>query len=287
MERRSFLTGGLCGLLAPTGLAVAGCAAFGADAAGPDPASASQAREPSPIAGQGYRLAFSDEFDTPLDVGEAGYRWCPHLWWQRPMEARQYGVGGSSLYLRCFRDNGWADCNLSTEWADTRGGRFFRGGYFEARITCAKAWNAFWLFSVNHSRGVPKTAPDRWCSELDILETDSAQPRRLVSTLHRNTGGERNGGPPDRQNRNNNHDVTSDLPGSWHRYAALWTREEIVWFFDEQEVARCPTFESSWQDMFLILGLGKGGVNGGPPPPPEVDSVEMLVDWVRVWQKAP
>jgi hypothetical protein len=284
MKRRFFLTG-LCSIIAPAALDVGACSAFGAGPAGVDPASLERAKEPAPVAGRGYRLVFSDEFDGPLDVGENGRRWCPHMWWERPMERRQYEVSDSNLHVRCFRDNGWADCNLTTEWADTRGGSFFRGGYFEARINCARAWNAFWLFSVNHSRGVPQTAPDRWCSELDILETDSAQPNRFVGTLHRNTWAPGNTGPPDRQNANNNHELAVDLLGRWHSYAALWTPREVVWFVDDQPVAHSPTFESSWQDMFLILGLGKGGVNGGSPPPTGIDSVEMLVDWVRVWQR--
>ncbi len=284
LKRRSFLAGGLSSLAAPMAVVASGCATHSAEAAGVDPASAGRAREPAPIAGRGYRLVFSDEFEGPLDVGENGRRWCPHMWWAHPMERRQYGVSNSNLYLRCFRDNGWADCNLTSEWSDTRGGSFFRGGYFEARINCARAWNSFWLFSVNHSRGVPKTAPDRWCSELDILETDSAQPKRFVGTLHRNTVSPGNPGPPDRQNGNNNHELAIELLGRWHSYAALWTREEVAWFVDDQPIGRCPTYDSSWQAMFLILGLGKGGVNGGPPPPMGTDSVEMLVDWVRVWQ---
>lgn len=286
MQRRSFLAGGLLGLTMPAGLCAGGCSAEDAKrpGAGPDPASASLAKEPALLAGRGYRLTFSDEFETPLDVGEVAHRWCPHMWWERPMNPRQYGVRDSSLYLRIFADDGWRNCNLTTEWADTRGGSFFRGGYFEARIFCARAWNAFWLFSVNHSRALPKTTPDRWCSELDILETDSAQPRRLVGTLHRNTGGSANGGPPDRQNPNNNHDLSSEILGRWHIYSALWTEDKIVWLVDGKEIARCPTFRSSWQYMFLILGLGKGGVNGGPAPTGDIDMVEMRVDWVRVWQ---
>jgi hypothetical protein len=283
MKRRAFLAAGVCATVAPLGLVAEGCAGETRMAA--DPRSAGRAKLPAPIAGQDYRLIFSDEFDGRLDIGETGHRWAPHIWWQQAMDERQYGTRDSCLYLRSLRDNGWGDCNLSTEWGDTRGGTFFRGGYFEARVNCAKGWNAFWLFSVNHSRSVPKTRADAWCSELDILETDAAQPTRLVGTLHRNTGGAKNGGPADQQNHNSNHEVGVTLLGEWHTYAALWTRSEIVWFVDEREVARCPTFESTWQEMFLILGLGKGGVNGGPAPPDGVDMIEMLVDWVRVWEK--
>jgi hypothetical protein len=241
--------------------------------------------EPMPLAGRGYRLVFRDEFDGPLEIGENGYRWSPHLWYDRPAEARQYGVRDSCLFIRCFRDNGWASCSIAAEWPNTRTGTFFRGGYLEARMKCAKAWNAFWMFSTSQSRSIPKDSPERWGSELDIVETDSAHPNWFVGTLHRNTGGSQYGGPADGTNHNNIHDVGIDLFETWHVFAALWTRHQVAWFLDGREVARCPTFESSWQPMFPIFGLGPGGVNGGPPPSADVATIELLVDWVRVWQR--
>ena len=141
------------------------------------------------------------------------------------------------------------------------------------------------LFSVSHSRSVPKLGPENWAGEIDILETDSARPSRFYGTLHSNTGGEKQGGPPDRFNRNFAHEAGTQLLDQWHTYAALWTRDEIVWFLDDREIGRCPAFESTWQEMFLIFDLVKGGVDGGPMPSPEIDMIEMLVDWVRVWQR--
>jgi hypothetical protein len=271
--------GGIGGLLAT------GCAAQAFAGNRSDPPPWAMGLSPAPIAGRGYRFVFSDEFDAPLDVGERGRRWCPHLWYDKPAEQRQYGQRDSCLYLRSFRDAGWPDCNLTTEWGDAGSGTFFRGGYFEARIKCPQAWSAFWLFSVAHSRGVAKRGPQDWAGEIDILETDSARPTSVYGTLHRNTSGPRYGGPPDKMNSSNGHDVHRGIFGEWHTYAALWTRDEVVWFFDDREVSRSPSFESTWQDMFLILGLGKGGVDGGPPPAADVAMIEMLVDWVRVWQQ--
>jgi Glycosyl hydrolases family 16 len=282
MDRRSLLKLGLGGVAS---LVATRCSARGV---GDDPAHPpgwAAGVSPAPIAGRGYRLVFDDEFDGPLDVGERGRRWCPHLWYDKAAEPRQYGQRDSCLYLRSFRDAGWPDCNLTTEWGDTRSGTFFRGGYFEARIRCPQAWSAFWLFSVKHSRGVAKNGPEDWAGEIDILETDSARPTSVYGTLHRNTSGPRYGGPPDKTNASNGHDVHRGVFDDWHSYGVLWTREEVVWFFDDREVSRTPSFESTWQEMFLILGLGKGGVDGGPPPASDVQMIEMLVDWVRVWQQ--
>jgi hypothetical protein len=284
MDRRSFLKGGVGGLLAPPLLTTA-CSGQDLEHSPAKAAPWTRGFSPAPIAGQGYQLVFDDEFDAPLDIGEDGHRWCPNLWYERPASSRQYGVRESCLYLRCFHDDDWRGCQLTTEWASARSGTFFRGGYFEARIKCAPAWNAFWLFSVSHSRGFAEDDPEHWAGELDILETDSARPHRFYGTLHRNTAGPRSGGPPDDFNRNHSREMASALLGQWHTYAALWTRDDVTWFVDDQETIRCRAFESSWQDMFLILDLVRGGVEGKPAPPPETDMIEMLVDWVRVWQQ--
>lgn len=266
MSRRSLVLGGAALALAPT-VGVA-------------------AEEPAPIAGLGYKPTFVDEFDT-LDVGETGHRWTPHLWYERPADPDQYSVANSILTLRCVRRGGaWQGVNLATEWARATGGTFFRGGYFEARMKVPRAWPAFWLFSVNHSRSVPANykEPSTLCGEIDIFEGDSAQPREFCGTLHRNTSG--GGDIPDRINHNNCLETAHDLTQDWHLYSALWTKREIVWYLDRAETHRTFAFDSTWQDMFLILDVVPGGVLRGPPPPDTLASVDLLVDWVRVWAPA-
>ena len=253
-------------------------------AATPAAAIADEAAMPAPLAGLGYKLAWADEFDA-LDIGETGRRWAPHLWYERPAGADHYSVADSILTLKCLRRGGaWEDCNLATEWADTRGGSFFRGGYFEARMKVPRGWPAFWLFSVNHSRSVAKRPdePASLCAEIDIYEGDSAHPTSFCGSLHRNTGSQ--GGIKDTFNHNNCQDLRVDLTRDWHVYAVLWTHSEVVWYLDGAETHRAPAFDSTWQYQFIILGLGAGGVLNGPKPAPGIDTLEMLVDWVRVWQ---
>jgi hypothetical protein len=258
---------------------------MGAAALGVAPRAFAQSRpEPAPIAGKGYALAFEDDFDT-LDVGETGHRWTPHLWYERPASSDHYSAAQSVLTLRCLKRGGaWEGINLATEWADTRGGTFFRGGYFEARMKVPRAWPAFWLFSANHSRGVAKNAADprTLCAEIDIYEGDSAHPTYFCGALHRNTSGQ--GGVRDEYNHNNCQNPGIDLTQDWHLFSVLWTRREVVWYLDRVETHRAPAFDSTWQDAFLILGIEPGGVLRGPLPPPDQNAVDLLVDWVRVWR---
>jgi hypothetical protein len=242
---------------------------------------------PKPLAGQGYALSFADDFET-LDLGEYGHRWAPRLWYQPAVGAEHFSVGGSVLTLRCLRrGRDWQGCNIATEWADTRGGTFFRGGYFEARMKVPHAWPAFWLFSANHTRGVMprRDDPASLCAEIDVYEGDSAHPTYFCGALHRNTSGQ--GGIGDEYNHNNCHDLRIDLTLDWHDYAVLWTPTEVVWFLDGAETHRTRSFDSTWQDAFIILGIEPGGLLRGPMPPADANEVALLVDWVRVWTRKP
>jgi hypothetical protein len=237
---------------------------------------------PAPLAGRGFNLVWADEFDT-LDIGATGHRWAPNLWYEHPAGPDQYAVADSILTLKCLRrGEDWAGCQLATEWADTRGGSFFRGGYFEARMKVPRAWPAFWLFSANHSRGVTprRDDPATLCGEIDIYEGDSAHPNWFCGALHRNTGGQ--GGINDQYNHNNCQDLRVDLTRDWHDYAVLWTERAVIWYLDGRETHRAPAYDSTWQDAFIVLGIEPGGLLGGPMPP-EAGEVDLLVDWVRVW----
>lgn len=260
---------------------------IGAAALAAAPAGAAAPQDaPAPIAGKGYSLVWADEFDA-LDIGESDRRWTPHLWYERPVGADHYGVANSILTIRCLRrGGGWEGCNLATEWADTRGGSFFRGGYFEARMKVPRAWPAFWLFSVNHSRGaVPRSGdPASLCAEIDIYEGDSAHPTYFCGAVHRNTSSQ--GGVRDEYNHNNCHDLRVDLTLDFHAYAVLWTKSEVIWYLDGAETHRAPAFDSTWQDAFIVLGIEPGGLLGGPSPPADARDVALEVDWVRVWKSA-
>ncbi len=241
---------------------------------------------PAPLAGKGFTLAWADEFET-LDIGATGHRWAPNLWYERPADPSQYGVADSILTLKCLRRSGdWAGCQLSTEWADTKGGIFFRGGYYEARMKVPRAWPAFWLFSANHSRGVipRRDDPSTLCGEIDIYEGDGDRPTYFCGAVHRNTSSQ--GGIRDEYNHNNcQKNLGIDLTQDWHDYAVLWTQREVVWHLDGKETHRAPAFDSTWQDSFIVLGLEPGGLLGGRMPE-DANELDLLVDWVRVWTSA-
>ena len=256
--------------------------------------------EPPAIAGQGYRVAFADEFDS-LDRSV----WDDHIWYDEPPPPSwtnfQYVDQGvlhlvSSTAFACCAGHGYPINTMTT----LTSGKTFVKGYFEARMKWAGgghgAWPAFWLTSYRHAtnpvwpqinpycglNGLPQ--PLCYASELDVMDEGG-----LVSdhyfALHRNTSGDY-GAPnqiaPAQGWINLDHSV--DLSQSWHTYAALWTDTTVTWYLDDQRVASAPVFDSTNQPMFLLLQNWTnnncwdcGATNG--------TDTDVQVDYVRVWQQ--
>ena len=239
--------------------------------------------QPAHIAEHGYQLAFHDEFDT-FDGGG----WGQGRWWH-PDDTPPGSVHAQNgaLHLVSRRSDGYPDITTSTE-SDPSPAKF-RRGYFEARMKWTKgngAWPAFWLSSYTHARNsrLPEPAcpgPECLDAELDVFEGQGSEPSVYYGTLHRNSctcyGA-------DVTNSNAIQHVGLDLSADWHTYAASWTETTITWYLDGRPLMSAPTFDSTNQDMFLILQMWSGGwTTDTDASTPE--SLETQVDWVRVWQR--
>jgi len=232
---------------------------------------------PDPIASQGFSYVFGDEFGT-FDPTV----WSRSIWYEPAAPGADLYVEDGSLRLLSRRANGYRTRDVTTRLS-ARKARSFRHGYFEARMRWTSgrgAWPSFWLFSTS-------SANQRECppliAELDIFEGDGALPAGHYGTLHRNTSSRC--GVPDSVNSNySTNDVGFDLSRDWHVYAALWTETEVRWFVDGRELKRWGTFDSTDQDMFLILRMdawdGQWAVDSTTP-----NTLSLDVDWVRVWQQ--
>jgi hypothetical protein len=239
---------------------------------------------PAPIAGQGYHLAFEDQFDKP-DFGLTGHTWCAGMWYEKPAAiGTEVTWSHSQLHLTCFKSNGFHGVTVCTNWHDSKGGTFFRYGYFEARIKVAPYGNnAFWSFSKYHSDSlaVVPADPKTYTSEVDFLETDGDHPTTVVNTVHFNTSSF--GGVSDKQNGNNVNPVAVDITKDFHVYGCLVTPTLVTWYLDAKPVASAPTYPSTDQDRYLVFDLAPGGVLGTKVPD-TVDHFTMDIDWVRVWR---
>ena len=239
--------------------------------------------EPPAIAGQGYHIAFEDQFVT-LDVGHQN-TWSMGIWYSQPLpDSRHLYLQNGRAQLRSIKGVAPHYPCLTTLHHTGVGGRAWKFGYFEASMrwdAVSGAWPAFWLLSKldRYGQNAPDT-PQQWCSELDIFEgyMDSYfGPTGFTGTLHKNTGGR--WGIPD-ETRGVSRAEVANMTTGFHKYAALWTASEVAWFFDDVELARVPAFASTAQDMFLILTMQYAN-----HVPMGADTMNLEVDWVKVWQK--
>jgi beta-glucanase (GH16 family) len=238
---------------------------------------------PAQALSAGFRnLGFDEEFNGPLDIGygTTGHKWNAGLWWEPVPSASNFSVRDGVLTITASDSK---NAELCTQYHDVSGGRYFQGGYFEARMLCTD-WSAFWLFCANRPRVygtlVRPSNPLSWTNEIDIIETDPGSPNAAFCTVHANSSGD--GGVFDELNNPHRFPIDRPLLGAWHTYGLLWTQDQITWYVDDVKVANARPFPSTWQPTQLILSAAPGGANGSASTvlPPVT-----RVQWVRVWEK--
>jgi beta-glucanase (GH16 family) len=138
-------------------------------------------------------------------------------------------------------------------------------GYFEMRADMPSnhgTWPAFWLLPQDGS----------WPPELDVVEMKGQEPNTLINTAHSKASGQ--------------HTQVASTPAvesteGYHTYGVLWTKKELVWYFDNTEVARAPTPADMHKPMYMLVNLGVGGWAGTPDLS---TPAQMHVDYVKAYQ---
>jgi hypothetical protein len=275
MDRRSFLVGATTAVGGFTLLGqAAGC-------------------EPAPIAGEGYRLVWQDEFDT-LDTTV----WQPEPWYASTFDWSGVSVADSIITLRADLAAPRAFTTLASIGPRAAARPFhpqakvWQEGYFEVRMRCTDdPWTklAFWFMSHESSNCWPEP---RNCSilngEWDMVENGIrswAGPSGYanvnhVSVVHRNTSH-----PCGIQDEGRHYTVN---PGSnlcdWHVWGGKWTATELTTYLDGERVGSQPVYDSTAQPMYMLLTAAP--TNSQPPSnPPRPAFIETQIDWVRVWQQ--
>jgi hypothetical protein len=238
------------------------------------------ARQPSPIAGKGYRETFSDEFDV-LDHAV----WTRNVWWDSPVAADELYARDGVLHLVSRRSRGYPGV-ATTTYEPARGARqkrTFRLGYFEARVKIPQgngSWPAFWLYSKGQADGT--TSANLPNSEIDIFDLGEGQ-RLYFGGVHKNTNsccGVSDVISPEENWR----ELRYDLSARWHTFSALWTASAVTFYIDARRVMRSAAWASTNQEHLLIFDEWTGGW-GRPVDSSTPDVLDLQVDWVRVWQK--
>jgi beta-glucanase (GH16 family) len=180
----------------------------------------------------------------------------------------------------------YGPCRYTSAKLKTKGKVSVRFGRVEARIrlpTGQGLWPAFWMLGD----GFPSVGwPD--CGELDIMEHHGSQPGNVSSAMH---GPGYSGGDaivhayaPEGAN----------FTAGFHRYAVEWDSTAVRFFVDDDPhvvvTRREVEARGAWSfdhPFYVILNLAVGGTFDGDPTSDAVLPATMLVDYVRVFARAP
>lgn len=220
-----------------------------------------------------------------FDLGDG----CPNLcgWgnaelqWYTDSESNIYLEDGS-LHIRAMYEPG-AQHEYTSARIVTRGLQSFASGKVEARIKMPEGqgfWPAFWMLPEEYVYG-------GWplSGEIDITEVVGGSPNTNHGTIH--YGGKW----PFNQYSGQSVDLPNSLADDFHTYAVEWKQDTIRWYIDNQLFnIRTPDNLGSFpwrfdQDFHILLNFAIGGYFPGYPDASTPFPSEMIVDYVRVYER--
>ncbi len=270
-----------------------------------------------------WKLTWSDEFEgqeidrTKWDSeqGNGFYNYDANVWipgWGNDelqyytREPENVFVRDGFLHLRALKSSyqgfGFTSAKLMTRKRD--GSPLFnqRYGRIEFRAQLPKGqgvWPALWLLPQSDTYG-----PWPASGEIDVMEARGQEPGKVLGTLHY--------GARWPANKDTSHDYRfpdGDDFTYLHTYALEWEPGEMRWFVDDTQYARQDFWWSSsktdgnngavpraeaelnaWpapfdQPFYLVMNVAVGGRFVGNPNRTTPFPAEMLVDYVRVYER--
>lgn len=247
--------------------------------------------DPGPV---GYTLVWSDEFDgTSIDTANWNHEIGGHGWGNNELQyytdrtENSYVSGGNLVIVA--REESYGGNSYTSARMTTQAKKYWTYGKMEARIKLPYGqgmWPAFWMMPENFwISGWPE------CGEIDIMEAINTMDW-AKSSLHYGRsdpcGIHDSWGTP-----NYNHPGGGNFSHDFHVYSMEWEPSIFKFFVDGVQIG---SRESWWSDegpypapfnkpFFFILNIAVGGNWPGSPDGSTVFPQQMLVDWVRVYQK--
>ncbi|RQO58449.1 glucan endo-1,3-beta-D-glucosidase [Paucibacter sp. KBW04] len=272
---------------------------------------------------EGWTLVWHDEFEGDavdrskwdFDLGNGFYDYRKHVWvpgWGNEelqyytAEPENVTVADSLLTLRAVKAPlhgcGYTSARLKTRKRD--GAPLFTKLYgrfeFRAKVPWGKGlWPALWLLPQDDRYG-------GWAAsgEIDVMEIVGEKPQQVLNSIH--FGSEF----PARSLLTHVHDLPSgSLVSDWHVYAVEWEPGEIRFYVDDVLTKTQSFWWSSsksrgglgihaakasdlnpWpapfdQPFYLLMNVAVGGNFPGAPNEQTRFPAELVVDYVRVYDK--
>lgn len=237
-----------------------------------------------------YQLVWEDDF-----TGAAGAAPDPSNWgydigtgwgnnqleWTSDRRENSALDGNGNLVITARRES-FNGREYTSARLTTAGKREFTYGRFEARIKLPVGqgiWPAFWLLGANIAEvGWPQTG------EIDIMEYRGQEPFINHGSLH---------GPGYSGGNAITRRYTSSTPlnEDFNVYAVEWDPSEIRWYVNDRiyNLVRRGDQRGEWvynHDFYIIMNIAVGGTFVGPVGAGTTFPQELVVDYVRVYQRA-
>ncbi len=269
-----------------------------------------------------WKLVWADEFDGPgidrkkwdFDTGNGFYNYDAQIWisgWgndelqyytDRPDNAY---VKDGLLHIRAVKESlhgcGYTSARLKTRKRDgtalfaRRYGRF----EFRAKLPAGKGlWPALWMLPQDETYGGWPAS-----GEIDVMEAKGHEPTRVLGTLHFGSRW------PGNTHISREYVLPEGRITDFHVYALEWEPGEMRWYVDGRRYATQNFWWSSgkvrggkgatpageadlnpWpapfdRPFYLVMNLAVGGKFGGNPDRTTPFPAEMVVDYVRVYDR--
>lgn len=216
-----------------------------------------------------WKLVFSEHFDGPDAALDERWHFqnkaCGHILCSRWRE--NIFLKDGILHLQAKKETrAGQDWTAGSMWTRQQ----FKYGYFECRYRYAGATatnNSFWL--MNHE--LSNDEPGKF--EIDINE--GHYPNEIAMNIHNWSG--------EHWDDAVYHKIEgADLSEEYHTYGLEWNREELIWFYDGQEIRREKnTICHREAPVLLSLAI----ISWAGPVTDAIDGTSMKVDYVRVYDR--
>lgn len=240
-------------------------------------------------AGSGYKLVWQDEFNEDgkpddanwvYDIGNGQNGWGNQelqYYTNRP-ENVQCKDGKLTI---CAKKEMYEGFGYTSTRMKTLGKYSFTHGILEIRAKLPGGtgiWPALWMLGENiTSVGWPS------CGEIDMMEYAGKDPDLIHGSIHNNSSFG--------NTVNTKTKIYKGVEEEFHVYSVEWTNKEIRFMVDGDNYYTYKPSEynaDTWpfdKPAFIIMNIAVGGGFGGPV----VDDIcpqKMIIDYVRVYQKA-
>lgn len=246
----------------------------------------------SPTSYEGYRLVWSDEFDGNtlssdwvFDMGDG----CPNLCGWGNNELQSYTrdnvrVENGHLIIQARRESSGGR-EFTSSRIKTQGRQSFKFGRIDIRAALPKGqgiWPALWMLGDNINQvGWPR------CGEIDIMEMIGGSANGRDNTVHGTVHWDNNGSHAEFGGS-----VTLQegiFNDNFHVFSIIWDESKIVWLLDDEQYHEIDTSPSGLDEFresfFFLFNIAVGGNWPGNPDNTTSFPQQMVVDYVRVFQK--